>query len=424
MQPRMYYDDAAWEKSEEIADSWVRQFLDPDILRPVGGFLVRHHDPDNPDKFTILEKRAFNISADGVRKRQFRRDSISPTRDCHARTSIRVPFVLHWGTKMGSPMTLSPFVTMKYIDHHTNMYDALNTPDCPAADRGVLDPNISEMKLHALYGELGGILLELAALSMSRIGCLDQKDDFTWETTLRPLSMPMIEPIRLGSLPRSKLPCTTFDSASSYFEALSQLHVSHLVNQRNDAVASADDCRRKFVAGSLFLKLARSHRLTSKWSSFETVHSRRGPEYWPKGLGDWCTEYERRLQSFPGALVRREDDAIKQGRMKRYQRLSGPMRHSWESGDLWVAYAARNNFTFDAIYWEKIDQRFFESNDCNIDEVWRQRLELLSDSEKGEMEDLVNQKTREIETRALEWDPDEYTLGRINVVEAAWCLGA
>lgn len=62
MLPRMHYDDASWEKSEEVADCWVRQFLEPDILRPVGGFLVRHHHPSDPDEFSVLEKGAFNIS--------------------------------------------------------------------------------------------------------------------------------------------------------------------------------------------------------------------------------------------------------------------------------------------------------------------------------------------------------------------------
>jgi hypothetical protein len=42
---------------------------------------------------------------------------------------------------------------MDYIEHDTCMYDALNTPECPKEDRGILDPNISEAKLEALYSE-------------------------------------------------------------------------------------------------------------------------------------------------------------------------------------------------------------------------------------------------------------------------------
>lgn len=50
------------EKNEEIADSWVRKFLEPNILRPIGKFLIRHYNPGNLDQFPILEKGAFNNS--------------------------------------------------------------------------------------------------------------------------------------------------------------------------------------------------------------------------------------------------------------------------------------------------------------------------------------------------------------------------
>jgi hypothetical protein len=141
------------------------------------------------------------------------------------------------------------------------------------------------------------------------------------------------------------------------------------------------------------------------------------PEYWPKGLEDWCREYERRLSTFLRALMRREDKDIEEGKLKEYQRLSGPMRESWKSGDFWIAYAARNNFAFDSIYWEKIDQRFFGAVDCSIDDVWKHRLCLLNDEEKGEMEDLVAQKLKDMETRVLTWDPDDYTLATLKVQE-------
>ena len=73
--------------------------------------------------------------------------------------------------------------------------------------------------------------------------------------------MNMNELVRLGGLPQSKLPDTTFSTTSCYLEALADLNIEHLVHQRNDAVESADDCRRKFVARQLFRKLAREKRL-------------------------------------------------------------------------------------------------------------------------------------------------------------------
>lgn len=72
------------------------------------------------------------------------------------------------------------------------------------------------------------------------------------------------ELVRLGTLPRSKLPSleATFKIVSSYIETLAQLNMHHLLYQRNDTVQSADDCRRKFVARQLFYKLARDKKLS------------------------------------------------------------------------------------------------------------------------------------------------------------------
>ena len=325
-------------------------------------------------------------------------------------TSIPVPFVLHWGTRKDGPLDpeLGPFIIMEYMSNHTNMYDVLNMPSRSRAYRGILDPDFDEDELEQLYRELANILLQLSRPSLTHIGSLGQIDDFSWEVASRPLSMPMNELIRLGSLPQACLPGldTTFDSTSLYFKSLAELHMTHLMNQRNDAVDSADDCRHKFVARCLFRKLAREQKLTRRWASFE--HSpfklwcddfRPGnvllnkeskiaavvdwkftyaapveftyvppwwlliekPEYWPTdgGLEDWCREYECRLQTFLRALINREDKAIKKSQLKEDQRLSGPMQESWESGDFWIAYIARNNFAFDATYWQKIDSRFF-----------------------------------------------------------------
>lgn len=95
--------------------------------------------------------------------------------------------------------------------------------------------------------------------------------------------------------------------------------------------------------------------------------------------------------------------------MKEHQRLSGPMKQSWESGGFWIMYAMLHSFAFDAIYWQKIDPRFFGPTE-NPEETWRERLNLLNEKERDEMERLVTQKLEEMETRVLEWDPDEYTV--------------
>ena len=89
---------------------------------------------------------------------------------------------------------------------------------------------------------------------------------------------------------------------------------------------------------------------------------------------------------------------------------SDQMQWSWESGDFWVVYALLHSFAFDAIYWQKIDQRFFgptETNDPN--EAWRERVDMLDEFQRNEMEWLVTKKLEEMENKVLAWDPDEYT---------------
>lgn len=94
------------------------------------------------------------------------------------------------------------------------------------------------------------------------------------------------------------------------------------------------------------------------------------------------------------------------GRLKEDQRLSGRMLESWRSGDFWVGYAARKSFAFDAIYWQKLDTRFFGPAGTP-DEAWKKRIELLDEKDMNLMESLVQQKMDHMRERGLSWDPHE-----------------
>ncbi|KAJ5719413.1 hypothetical protein N7493_007868 [Penicillium malachiteum] len=110
-------------------------------------------------------------------------------------------------------------------------------------------------------------------------------------------------------------------------------------------------------------------------------------------------------------MRKREDNAIRKNNPAEDKRLSSRMRASWQSGDFWIMYAARNNFAFDTIYWKKIDQRFFGATTCGDDdfsEAWRERLNLLDPSERELMEECVSLKIKERYDRLLAWDLDEY----------------
>ncbi|KGO69243.1 Aminoglycoside phosphotransferase [Penicillium italicum] len=380
---------------------------------------------------------------------------------------IPVPSVVRWVKTKESPSDLGPFIIMDYIHHVGSMGDLLEMPGRQAGQPPVLNLDLKPARLEALYRELAKIVLSLSTLSLSRIGSLT-KNDSTWEVTRRPLSYSMNEIVQLGTLPRSKLPTMTYQKASSYFEVLAELHLLHLRSQRNEADILADididiladNFRRKFVARFLFRKLVRDQEQRKQWIfhdngpfplwcddfrpenvlvdksesiagvvDWEFTYTApvefsyappwwlllKKPEDWPGGLDSWCTEYEKALQTFLIAIRKCEDEAIQKKLLGEGQRLSSRMWESWQSGDFWIMYAARNNFAFDAIYWKKIDQRFFGTTPYEDDvcDIWQKRLHLLEPGEKRLIEEYVNLKLKDRNTRCLVWDPDEYTVGWI-----------
>jgi len=258
--------------------------------------------------------------------------------------------------------------------------------------------------------------------------------------------------VRVGTLPRSKLPANIFESSSSFFLTLADLQMEHLKHQRNDAVDSTIDCQRKYIARKLFRKLVdhrQRNRATTPGDDFgpfklwcddlrpanvllnadlqivgvidweftyaapaEFSHAPpwwlllEQPEYWPDGIEAWTKVYECRLETFLNVMVKREDSLIASGRLTENQRLSELMRKSWQTGEFWVSYAARRNFAFDSVYWHKLDERFFGPAGT-VENAWEKRFDLLDDAEKTAMEQLVQRKMADMEERVLAWEPNE-----------------
>ncbi|KAI2843395.1 hypothetical protein CBS147323_6392 [Aspergillus niger] len=135
-------------------------------------------------------------------------------------TSIPVPFVPHCGTKEESPLGFGPFIVMDYIDHVNTMSDVFTTPGLGISECHYLDPKVDVEKLEVMYGQFAGILLQLNRLSLPRIGSMECREGFSYEVDNRPLSLHMDELVRLGTLPRSALPDSTFSTSSFYFDNL------------------------------------------------------------------------------------------------------------------------------------------------------------------------------------------------------------
>jgi hypothetical protein len=212
-------DDLVWEQAEEVSDKWLLQFLQHNVLRSIGVFIITHERGFSTE-IDILKKGSYNISV----WLKFRNPATTPTmirlaqpgavifpeekvtnevaimRFLADQTLIPTPLILHSGIKQESPLELSPFIMIEYIEHDTKMYAALNTPGCPVEARGVLDPDIDEGRLELLYSQLAYILLQLSVPSLPRIGSLGQIDEFTWDVTRRPLTMNINELFRVRGL--------------------------------------------------------------------------------------------------------------------------------------------------------------------------------------------------------------------------------
>ncbi|KAM3449582.1 hypothetical protein MY3296_006802 [Beauveria thailandica] len=469
MRPRMLFDDVAWEESERVEHEWIKSLFEESTLRAIGDFIVKHRggiptelcDP-KAGTFNALFRMKFQDGGSAVIRfpkpgvtmfpEEKIRYEVAMIRYIQDHTTIPVPFILHWGTKEESPLGLGPFIIMDYINHEMDMGAALNTAGRGTEDRPLLDPNIDPAKLEMLYRQMADILLQLSTLELPAIGSLQQTDEFSWGVTHRPLSMHMNELVRLGTLPRAKLPDARFKSSSDYFESLSQLHLEHLTWQRNDAVQSKPDCQRKYVARHLFRKLAIERKLLSGihdiynngpfkiWCDdlrptnilldaslqivgvvdWEFAYAAPAefsfappwwllleqPEYWPNGINEWSNIYEGRLQTFLKVLEECEASAIASGRLQDGKQLSFRMRQSWDDGEFWIVYAARKNFAFDAIFWEKLDPKFFGPGEAPED-AWKQRLGLLDEQVRENMEPFVEKKLKDNETRELAWELDE-----------------
>jgi hypothetical protein len=90
--------------------------------------------------------------------------------------------------------------------------------------------------------------------------------------------------------------------------------------------------------------------------------------------------------------------------------LSTYMRESWRTGRFWLNYAARKSWAFDAIFWKCLDERFFGKREEEVTEhdLWKTRIQLLSEEERRAMEPFVTRKVEETRERILvSWEDQE-----------------
>lgn len=85
---------------------------------------------------------------------------------------------------------------------------------------------------------------------------------------------------------------------------------------------------------------------------------------------------------------------------------STSMRESWETGRFGLNYAVKKGWAFDTIFWKYLGKCLFgDRKDGPKHDLWKTRVNLLSEEERRAMEPFVEWKLAQSKERILvDWD--------------------
>ncbi|KAK7426740.1 hypothetical protein QQZ08_006776 [Neonectria magnoliae] len=154
---------------------------------------------------------------------------------------------------------------MERVENCGSVSARLTRPSEDSSTPHVLDPNVSQSTLEAIWGKVAHCLLQLSKLTFPRIGSLVEVNEGVHEVAGRPITHTMTDMIRLANIPREVLPPKgkTYETADEWYTALAEMNIAQLIFQHNDLVVSEDDCRNKYVARQIFRRLAKQGRLSA-----------------------------------------------------------------------------------------------------------------------------------------------------------------
>ncbi|KAF5583639.1 kinase-like domain protein [Fusarium subglutinans] len=218
----------------------------------------------------------------------------------------------------------------------------------------------------------------------------------------------------------------TYMTADEWYTTLAEMHIAQLIFQQNDLVTSTEDCRNRlwgddFRTGNILLNESDDIAALIDWE-----YTYAGPtqffldppwwllletaEMWSPDLEHWRQTYESRLRIWLSAIEKAEASMGASAYKNFAVPLSRYMRESWQTGRFFLSYAARKSWAFDAMYWNFLDERFFGDRDPGVvkGDLWKTRIDLLSDDERAAMEPFVQRKMAGgKERRIVEWDETE-----------------
>ncbi|OAQ99653.1 hypothetical protein LLEC1_04834 [Akanthomyces lecanii] len=325
----------------------------------------------------------------------------------------------------GQHADLGYYIILDFVENTGLLSHALAKPneDGEEDDVAVLNMAMPSCQLEAYFYDVAVQVRHLFQPSFAAIGSLNQIQDGLVKVGGRPLTQNMYNMVYLANIPPSVLPAEDkiHHTADDWYTALAEMHMLQLTFQQNDLVKDEDDCRNKYIARYLFLKLARAGKLSTfgftddTWSA-QSRSSMRGCCTAPSNTGSfriWCDDFRpanillHKGRDSGSTVIDWEftyvaptqftldppwwllldvpemwhsgieDWAEQYGRcldvwlqaMRRAEQssdetpngflLSAYMQESWTTGRFWLNYAARKSWAFDSIFWRYLDERFF-----------------------------------------------------------------
>ncbi|OAQ97246.1 hypothetical protein LLEC1_07062 [Akanthomyces lecanii] len=165
---------------------------------------------------------------------------------------------------------------------------------------------------------------------------------------------------------------------------------------KNDEISAFIDWEYTYVAPTQFILDP------PWWLLLETA------EMWHAGIVEWVKIYGYRIETWLAAVQEAE------AALGEYDALPLPlstyMRESWETGRFFLSYATRKSWAFDVVYWRCLDEKFFGPRQHGTvkEDLWKTRIDLLTEAEREAMEPFVERKMAEKQDRRIvDRDPVE-----------------
>lgn len=129
------------------------------------------------------------------------------------------------------------------VENKSTLSHILTIPNPDRSITHVLDPNISQARLQALYLKVAKIILELSHQKFPRIGSLLEADDGSFSMHGRPVTQNTNDMLQLANIPSGVLSpeLKTFQSSDDYYVNLVSIYERELGN----GTVLADVCRAK-----------------------------------------------------------------------------------------------------------------------------------------------------------------------------------